>query len=157
MKKIAVFAGSFDPITLGHVNVMERAAPLFDQVILGIGTNTTKQYMFQLEQRLQWAQSALHHLPNVSVQTFHGLTIDFCQSIGAQYLLRGIRNGGDFEYERSIAHMNKSLHPGIETILMFTDPHHAFIHSTIIREIIRNKGDVSSFLPKGLDVYQTQE
>ena len=96
MKKIAVFAGSFDPITLGHVNVMERAAPLFDQVILGIGTNTTKQYMFQLEQRLQWAQSALHHLPNVSVQTFHGLTIDFCQRIGAQYLLRGIRNGGDF-------------------------------------------------------------
>jgi pantetheine-phosphate adenylyltransferase len=153
MKKIAVFAGSFDPITLGHVNVLERAAPLFDEVILAIGTNTTKHYMFSLEDRLQWAQQALHHISNAQVQSFDGLTIDFCRNIGARYLLRGIRNGGDFEYERSIAHMNKSLHQEIETILMFTDPQFAFIHSTIVREIIRNKGDVSSFLPKGLDVY----
>lgn len=153
MKRIAVFPGSFDPITKGHVNVVERSAHLFDEIIIGIGTNTSKQYMYSLEQRMAWCKSSVAHLSNVRVETFHGLTIDYCRSIGAQYLLRGIRNGGDFEYERSIAHMNKSLHPEIETVLMFTDPQFAFVHSTIVREIIRNKGDVSSFLPSEVEVY----
>ncbi|MEN9333671.1 MAG: hypothetical protein RLY35_851 [Bacteroidota bacterium] len=153
MKRIAVFPGSFDPITKGHVNVVERSAQLFDEIIVGIGTNTSKNYMFPLEQRLNWCKASFEHLKNVRVETFHGLTIDYCQSIGADYLLRGIRNGGDFEYERSIAHMNKSLHPNIETVLIFTDPQFAFVHSTIVREVIRNKGDVSSFLPTVVQVY----
>lgn len=153
MKRIAVFPGSFDPITKGHVNVVERSAHLFDEIVVGIGTNTSKQYMFPLEQRLAWCRLSFAHVHNVRVETFHGLTIDYCQSIDAAYLLRGIRNGGDFEYERSIAHMNKSLHPNIETVLMFTDPQYAFVHSTIVREVLRNKGDVSSFLPSVVNVY----
>ena len=156
MKRIAVFPGSFDPITKGHVNVVERSATLFDEIVVGIGTNTSKQYMFPLEQRLEWCRQSFTHVPNVRVETFHGLTIDYCQSIGAAYLLRGIRNGGDFEYERSIAHMNKSLYPLIETILMFTDPQYAFVHSTIVREVLRNKGDVSSFLPSVVKVYDEE-
>jgi pantetheine-phosphate adenylyltransferase len=153
MKRIAVFPGSFDPITLGHVNVIERCASLFDEIIIGIGTNTSKNYMFPLEQRVEWCKGAVAHLSNVRVEQYDGLTIDYCKSIGAQFLLRGIRNGGDFEYERSIAHMNKSLYPNIETILIFTDIQYAFIHSTIVREILRNKGDVSAFLPKNIQVY----
>lgn len=153
MKRIAVFPGSFDPITLGHVNVIERCASLFDEIIIGIGTNTSKNYMFPLEQRVEWCKGAVAHLSNVHVEQYDGLTIDYCKSIGAQFLLRGIRNGGDFEYERSIAHMNKSLYPNIETILIFTDIQYAFIHSTIVREILRNKGDVSAFLPKNIQVY----
>jgi pantetheine-phosphate adenylyltransferase len=153
MKRIAVFPGSFDPITLGHVNVIERAAPLFDEIIVAIGVNTTKNYMFDLEQRKEWCTHAVKHLPQVTVALFHTLTVEYCQEIGAQFILRGIRNGGDFEYERSIAHMNKSLFPKIETVLMFTDPQFAFVHSTIVREIIRNKGDVSSFLPSHVQVY----
>ncbi len=153
MKRIAVFPGSFDPITLGHVNVIERCANLFDEIIIGIGTNTSKNYMFPLNQRVEWCIGAVAHLENVRVEQYDGLTIDYCKSIGANFLLRGIRNGGDFEYERSIAHMNKSLYPNIETILIFTDPQYAFIHSTIVREILRNKGDVSSFLPKNIQVY----
>lgn len=153
MKRIAVFPGSFDPITLGHVNVIERCAQLFDEIIIGIGTNTSKNYMFPLDQRMQWCQGSVAHLPNVRVEQYDGLTIDYCKQVDAAFLLRGIRNGGDFEYERSIAHMNKSLYPTIETILIFTDPQFAFIHSTIVREILRNKGDVSSFLPKNIQVY----
>ncbi|MEY3599046.1 MAG: hypothetical protein RL521_1468 [Bacteroidota bacterium] len=153
MKRIAVFPGSFDPITLGHVNVIERCASLFDEIIIGIGTNTSKNYMFPLEQRVEWCKGAVAHLSNVRVEQYDGLTIDYCKSIGAHFLLRGIRNGGDFEYERSIAHMNKSLYPNIETILIFTDIQYAFIHSTIVREILRNKGDVSAFLPKNIQVY----
>jgi len=156
MKRIAVFPGSFDPITKGHINVVERSAHLFDEIVVGIGTNTSKHYMFPLEQRLKWCIESFAHLSNVRVETFHGLTIDYCQSIGAQYILRGIRNGGDFEYERSIAHMNKSLQPNIETVLMFTDPQYAFVHSTIVREILRNKGDVSSFLPSVVNVYDAK-
>jgi pantetheine-phosphate adenylyltransferase len=153
MKKTAVFAGSMDPITLGHLNVVERASALFDEVIIGIGTNTTKQYLFPLEKRVAWSIAATRHLSNVTVATYQGLTIDFCQQVRASFLIRGIRNGGDFEYERSIAHMNKALSSKIETILLFTDPQYAFIHSTIIREIIRNKGDVSAFLPNEVNVY----
>jgi pantetheine-phosphate adenylyltransferase len=153
MKKIAVFPGSFDPITLGHVNVIERSVTLFDEIIIGIGTNTSKNYMFSLEQRIAFCKGAVQHLENVRVEQYDGLTIDYCKQVDAHFILRGIRNGGDFEYERSIAHMNKSLHPEIETILIFTDPQYAFIHSTIIREIMKNKGDVSSFLPKNITVY----
>jgi pantetheine-phosphate adenylyltransferase len=147
MKRIAVFPGSFDPLTRGHQNVVERASGLFDEIIVAIGHNTTKQTMFTIEQRLQWVQDTFAGNPLVKVDTYSGLTVDYCRSKQARYLLRGLRNGGDFEYERTIAHMNKALWNELETILIFTDPEFASVHSTVIREIIRNKGDVSGFIP----------
>ena len=153
MKRIAVFPGSFDPITLGHTHIVERASGLFDLIIVAIGVNTTKQYMFPLQQRVEWAKQVFEHLPNVDVQTYEGLTVDFCSRVGAKYILRGLRNGSDFDFEQSIAAMNKTLNPDIETILLNTDPTYAAIHSSIVREIIKNKGDVFGFIPKQIDVY----
>ena len=154
MKRIAVFPGSFDPITRGHENVVRRAAPLFDQVIVAIGHNTTKQTMFSLEKRQSWLQTVFSDLQNVKVEVYEGLTVDFCEQLGAQYLLRGLRNGADFEYERTIAHMNKALNGNVETVLMFTDPIYASVHSTVIREIAKNKGDVTQFIPTNINIYE---
>jgi len=147
MKRIAVFPGSFDPITRGHQNVVERAYPLFDEIIVAIGHNTTKQAMFPMDQRVEWVRQSFAHLPGIAVEVYTGLTADFCHAREAKYLLRGLRNGGDFEYERTIAHMNKALRNELETILIFTDPAYASVHSTVIREILRNNGDVSDFVP----------
>lgn len=147
MKRIAVFPGSFDPITRGHVNIIERAAGLFDEIIVAIGQNTSKQNMFPLEKREAWVKLSLQHLPHIHVKIYDGLTIEFCKKNGAHYLLRGLRSGGDFEYERMIAQMNKALWHELETILIFTDPTYAALHSQIIREIIKNNGDVSLFVP----------
>ncbi|MEN9348415.1 MAG: hypothetical protein RLZZ77_1926 [Bacteroidota bacterium] len=152
MKKIAVFPGSFDPVTRGHQNIVERAAPLFDEVIVALGINTSKQSMFPSEQRLEWLKQTFAHVPNVRVVSFEGLTVDFCKKNEARYLLRGLRNGGDFEYERTIAHMNKALWNELETVLVFTDPDYASVHSTVIREILKNKGDVSQFVPTSIQL-----
>jgi pantetheine-phosphate adenylyltransferase len=153
MKRIAVFPGSFDPITLGHSHIVERASGLFDSLVVAIGVNTTKQYMFPLQQRVEWTKKVFEHLPNVDVQTYEGLTVDFCTHIGAKYILRGLRNGSDFDFEQSIGVMNKTLNPDIETILLNTDPAYAAIHSSIVREIIKNKGNVFGFIPNQIDVY----
>ncbi len=153
MKKIAVFPGSFDPVTLGHENIVRRAAGLFDEIIVAIGVNTTKAAMFDLEKRKSWLISTFSDLPNVRIDVYEGLTVDFCRKNEAKYLLRGLRNGGDFEYERTIAHMNKAMWTDLETILVFTDPEFASVHSTIIREIVKNKGDVSQFIPSKVDLY----
>jgi pantetheine-phosphate adenylyltransferase len=154
MKRIAVFPGSFDPITRGHQNVVERASTLFDEIVVAIGHNTTKQTMFPIDQRLEWVRKSFSHLGHVRAEVYDGLTVRFCQSIGARYLLRGLRNGGDFEYERTIAHMNKALWDELETILIFTDPEYASVHSTVIREIIRHGGDVSQFIPLQVDLHE---
>jgi pantetheine-phosphate adenylyltransferase len=154
MKRIAVFPGSFDPITLGHTHIVERASTLFDKIIVGIGINTTKQYMFSHQQRLEWTREAFAHIQNVEVDAFEGLTVDYCSRVGARYILRGLRNGSDFDFEQSIAAMNKSLNHDIETILLNTEPAYASIHSSIVREIIKNKGDVSKFIPPHVDVYE---
>ena len=154
MKQIAVFPGSFDPITRGHENIVRRSVGLFDEIILAIGQNTTKQSMFPLEKRKHWLEATFSDLQNVKIAVFEGLTVDFCREVGAKFLLRGLRNGGDFEYERTIAHMNKALYPDLETVLMFTDPQFASVHSTVIREIVRNKGDVSQFIPTQINVYE---
>lgn len=153
MKRIAVFPGSFDPITKGHENVVQRASGLFDEIVVAIGVNTTKASLFSTETRLQWIRQVFASYQNVKVEAYEGLTIDFCKQQNAQYLLRGLRSGGDFEYERTIAQMNRYMNSGIETVILFTDPEYAAINSTVVREIIRNKGRVDRFVPEGIDVY----
>jgi pantetheine-phosphate adenylyltransferase len=146
--KIAVFPGSFDPITIGHVDIVKRSIPLFDKIIIAIGVNTQKKYLFSLEQRTQWITEVFKDYPTIEVSSYTGLTINYCKEIGADYLLRGIRSASDFEYEKTIAHLNHSMESGIETILMLSPPEYSSISSTIVREIILGKGDVSKFVPK---------
>lgn len=152
MKHIAVFPGSFDPITRGHENIVRRAARLFDEIVVSIGSNSSKSSMFTLEQRTAWLEEVFSDLPNVRVTAYNGLTIDFAAEIGARYLLRGVRNGGDFEYERTIAQMTKAMAPDLETVILFTDPEFAAINSTVVREILKNKGDVSQFIPASVRI-----
>ena len=149
MKKVAVFPGSFDPITLGHVSVVNRALPLFDEIVVAIGNNSQKNSMFSLEQRKEWIAGAFES-DKIKVDVYNTLTVDYCKSINAQFLLRGLRNQMDFEYERSIAQMNRQLAPDIETVFLFTELEHAAINSTIVRDIIRNNGDASQFIPSNI-------
>ena len=151
-KHRAVFPGSFDPITRGHENILRRAAGLFDEVVVAIGVNQDKQGMFPLEQRLQWCRDTFADLPHVRVTSFEGLTVDFCRSVGAGWLIRGVRNGGDFEYERTIAQMTKLLEDELETMILFTDPEHAPISSSVVRDIVHHGGDVSRFVPDAVDL-----
>jgi pantetheine-phosphate adenylyltransferase len=153
MKRIAVFPGSFDPITKGHEEIVRRAALLFDAIIVAVGHNTSKNALFPDAKRLEWVISTFSDVPNVRAEMFEGLTIDFCKMNGASFILRGVRSNVDFEYERAIAHMNRSLNPSVETVLLYADPQWISLSSTIIREIIKNKGDVSQFLPAGVNVY----
>lgn len=147
MKRIAVFAGSFDPITVGHESVVRRALALFDEVIVAVGINTSKNNLFGMEQRIRWIQAVFTEEPSVKVETFEGLTVDFCRKKDASFILRGIRNSMDLEYEMSIAAMNRAMNPGIETILLPALPEHSHINATIVREIIKSGGDASRFLP----------
>ncbi len=146
--KIAVFPGSFDPITLGHVNVISRGVPMFDKIIVAIGENASKKYMFSLEQRLQWISETFNHEPKISVESYTGLTTQFCQDKGAQFILRGLRNPADFEFEKAIAQANHKLAPQLETVFLLTSPNTSFISSSIARDIIKHKGDYRPFVPE---------
>lgn len=146
MSSIAVFPGSFDPITIGHVSIVMRALPLFSKVIVGMGVNNNKRSMFSMEQRLQWINEAFAHEPRVQAIAFEGLTVDLCKREGAAFILRGLRNSSDHDVERSIALMNRDL-AHVETIFMPSAPEHAHISSTIVRELIANKADVSALVP----------
>ena len=148
MKKIALFPGSFDPITLGHVSVLKRAVPLFDKIIVAIGVNSSKQQMFSLEQRKKWILDVFTDEPVVEVQTYSGLTVDFCKKVGAQYILRGLRTAADFEFERGIGQVNKMLYPGLDTVFLLTEPRFTPISSSIVRDVYRNGGDISSMVPQ---------
>ena len=148
-----MFPGSFDPVTKGHEEIVRRAARMFDEIIVAIGINTSKAALFSAEQRMKWVSAAFHDIPNVRVDMYEGLTVDFCRNHQANYILRGVRSVADFEYERAIASMNKSLLHDVETVVLFSDAQWISVSSTIIREIIKNKGDVSQFLPSGVDVY----
>ena len=150
--KRAVFPGSFDPITRGHENILRRAAGLFDEVIVAIGVNQDKHSMFSAEQRIAWCEATFADLDNVRVDQFQGLTSDYCRSVRAGWLIRGVRNGGDFEYERTIAQMTKYLDAGLETLILFTDPEHAPISSSVVRDIVHHGGDVSRFVPDAVDL-----
>ena len=145
--KIAVFPGAFDPITIGHQDIIERALPLFDKIVVAIGTNTAKKYHFSLEQRTEFINLTFNNNPKIEVKTYEGLTIDFCKTINANYILRGIRNSSDYLYENSIAQMNKAMAEDIETIFIPTTPELSAINSTIVRDIIINNGDASQFVP----------
>jgi len=151
IKTIAVFPGSFDPITLGHESIVLRCMNLFDEIIIGIGSNTNKQAFFTVEQRLEMIRELFAGNPKVKVMYFNDLTTDFCKRVGARYMLRGLRTSSDFEYEKVIAQVNQTMLPEVETLFMLTLPEHAAINSSVVREIMRYGGDVSKFVPKGID------
>lgn len=148
MKKIALFPGSFDPITLGHVSVLKRAIPLFDKIIVAIGINSTKQQMFSLEQRQKWIREVFADEPVVEVQSYSGLTVDFCKKVEAQYILRGLRTAADFEFERGIGQVNKMMYPDLDTVFLLTEPKYTPVSSSIVRDVYRNGGDISSMVPQ---------
>lgn len=147
MSKIAVFPGSFDPITIGHVELLQRAMPLFDKIIVAIGVNTQKQSLFSLEQRIEWLHAVFKEEPKVEVDHFVNLTANYCKRIGAKYLLRGLRNASDFDYEKTISQLNNIVGDGLETIFLISQPGFSHISSTIVREIIKGGGDATPFIP----------
>lgn len=148
MEKICLFPGTFDPITKGHVDIIKRSISLFDKMIIAIGVNANKQPMFSVEQRTQWIEDIFKDYPTVEVTSYTGLTINYCKEVGAQYMMRGIRYIADFEYEKAIADMNRMLAPEVETIFLTCLPEYSTISSTIVRDVIRNGGDVSQLIPE---------
>jgi len=150
--KTAVFPGSFDPITAGHVDLVQRAVPLFDKIVVAVGVNSQKKYLFPLEERLEFLRKVFADEPRVEIGSFEGLTAHYCQSIGAEYLLRGLRNASDFDYEKTISQLNGIVGEGLETIFLISAPAYSHISSTIVREIIKGGGDASPFLPEGVEV-----
>lgn len=147
MIKIGIFPGSFDPFTKGHENIVERFLPLFDKIIIGVGGNTSKKYYYTRESRIKHIEKIFENEPKISVEQYQGLTVNFCKEKKAQYLLRGLRNTTDFNYEKSIALMNKELE-GVETLFLMTDEGLSHLSSTIIREVAKNNGDISPFVTK---------
>ena len=148
MSRICLFPGTFDPLTLGHVDIINRALPLFDKIVVGIGINTSKAPMFTPEQRLDWIREIYKDEGRVMGAVYEGLTVDFCQKIGAHFILRGIRYVSDFEYEKTIADANRTLDRSIETIFLTGEPKYTSVASTIVRDILRHGGDASHFLPE---------
>jgi pantetheine-phosphate adenylyltransferase len=152
MKRTAIFPGSFDPITKGHEDILKRALPLFDEIIIAIGINSSKQSFFSLEQREAWINQIFAGTPKVRVEKYTGLTIEFCRKMNAQFILRGLRTSADFEFEKAIAQNNHIMAPEIETVFILPVPELSAINSTIVRDIIRNNGDASPFVPVGIEL-----
>ncbi|MFN5356218.1 MAG: pantetheine-phosphate adenylyltransferase [Bacteroidota bacterium] len=150
MSRIALFPGSFDPITVGHVDIVLRSAHLFDKLVIGVGNNSAKQYMFPLQDRIDWIRRTFSGDPRIEVISYTGLTVECCKEIGARFILRGLRAAPDFEYERSIAQMNRYMDQLIETVFMLSSPQFAPVSSTVVRDIIRHGGDVSTFVPEAV-------
>jgi pantetheine-phosphate adenylyltransferase len=146
--KIALFPGSFDPVTKAHVDIIKRSVDLFDKFYIGIGDNSSKKGLLSVEKREQMMRAVFENDPRIHVIAYEGLTVEFCRSIGAGYMIRGIRTVSDFEYEKAIAQMNHALAPEIESIFIVSKPGYSSISSTIVREILRHNGDVSQFIPK---------
>jgi len=146
-KKIALFPGSFDPITKAHLDVIQRATPLFDEIYIGLGLNSSKTPMFSQEQRLNMLRELFEANPSIKVTTYSGLTVDFCREIGAQYILRGMRNGNDFDFENAIAQNNLQLAPEIQSVFLLSSPGYGHISSTIVRDILKHRGDVQHLVP----------
>ena len=149
--RIAVFPGSFDPITTGHESLVRRASKIFDRIVIAVGVNNLKKSMFSVEHRLAWLERVFSDLPNVEVRQYHGLTVDYCREIGAGFILRGLRTSADFEFERSIGQVNRKLDEAIETVFLLSEPQHTSINSSIVRDLIRYDGDIRGFIPACLD------
>lgn len=149
--KRALFPGSFDPLTLGHYDIIKRGVTLFDEIIVAIGVNAGKTYMFSLEQRKKFIEDAFKDEPKVKVVTYKGLTVNYCQEIGVEFILRGLRNPADFEFEKAIAHTNRDLAP-IETVFLLTAAKTSYIASSIVRDVIRNDGDYTKLVPKSVRI-----
>jgi pantetheine-phosphate adenylyltransferase len=147
----AVFPGSFDPITLGHLDIIKRSIPLFDEIVIAIGVNAEKKYMFSLEERKAFIEETFKEEEKISVITYEGLTIDLCKKIKAHFILRGLRNPADFEFEKAIAHTNRKLSK-IETVFLLTAASTSFISSSIVRDVIRNGGDYKILVPEAVKV-----
>ena len=152
MRRIAFFPGSFDPITKGHEDIVRRALPMFDKIIVAIGINSSKNEMFPLKEKQNWIEKTFSDCPSVEIINYKGLTIDACKKHQAKFILRGLRNSNDYEYEKSIAMMNQVMEPTIETLYLNTQPEFAAISSSIVREIIKNKGNVQPFLASGVQL-----
>lgn len=144
---VAVYPGSFDPLTMGHLNIIERASKLFEKVIVTVGINTSKKAVFSAEQRVILIEKSVAHLPNVSVQTESGLTVDFVKKVGGDVIIRGLRGAKDLEYEANIANMNRYLDDSVESVFLVTDPKYAFISSTLLKEVLHFHGDISQLVP----------
>jgi pantetheine-phosphate adenylyltransferase len=147
MQRIALFPGTFDPITIGHLDIIHRALPLFDKLVIGIGRNANKSAMFSEDQRMKWIREIFRDNPKVNVAVYEGLTVECCRKVGANFIVRGIRYVNDFEYEKAIADMNRSLDKDIETVFLTCLPQYTSVASTLVRDVIRNGGDARQFLP----------
>lgn len=147
MIKRAVFPGSFDPITRGHENIIRRALPLFDEIIVAVGLNIEKKGYFAVEDRLTWIKNVFADSSKIKVESYSGLTVDYCREVKASFILRGLRTSADFEFERTVGQVNKKLYPAIETIFLLTMPEFTSINSSIVRDVYKNGGDVSLFIP----------
>lgn len=152
MDKVAIFPGSFDPITKGHEDLIRRVLPLFDKVIVAIGVNAEKKYMFPLEKRMDWIRKTFRTEKNFEVKSYEGLTVNFCKEEGATYIIRGLRDSKDFEYEKSIAQMNHEMIPEIDSLFLVSKPEYSAYSSSIVRDIIRNNGNVSRFIPDSIQL-----
>jgi pantetheine-phosphate adenylyltransferase len=148
MKK-AVFPGSFDPITIGHVDIVKRGIKVFDEIIIAVGDNTDKKYMFPKEKRVEFVKQTFNNYDNIKIKSYDGLTVNFCKKNNIEFMIRGLRNPADFEFEKSIALTNREM-TDIETIFFLTSPENSFISSSIVRDLIRNNGDYKLFIPKGI-------
>jgi len=157
MQKVAIFPGSFDPFTVGHESVVRRATAIFDKIVIMIGYNSNKKSFFPIEKRIKWINEVFENDDNITVETYEGLTIDFCKKVGARYILRGLRTSADFEFERAIAQVNKQMYPEIETVFLLTIPEHTPVNSTIVRDIIMHGGDASRFLPRRLKISEFRQ
>jgi pantetheine-phosphate adenylyltransferase len=152
MTRIAVFPGSFDPITRGHESIVLRALSLFDEIYVAVGENQEKKGFFTIERRLAWIQQVFRDYPQIKAVRYSGLTVEFCKTVNANFILRGLRTSADFEFERSIGQVNKKMHPEVETIFLLTAPEYTALNSSIVRDIIRHGGDAGDFVPEGIDV-----
>lgn len=152
MKKIAVFPGSFDPFTIGHEGIVRRALSMFDEIIIAVGANALKKSFYSVETREKMISNVFSNEPRVRVDHYEGLTVDYCKTNGAKFLLRGLRTAADFEFERAIAQVNKVMAPEVESVFILTVPEHTHINSTIVRDIIRSGGDASRFVPSSVNL-----
>ncbi|MBQ3843992.1 MAG: pantetheine-phosphate adenylyltransferase [Bacteroidales bacterium] len=152
--KIAIFAGSFDPITRGHEDIMLQAMPLFDEIIIAIGVNIDKKYAFPLEKRIKWIENTFAEYPKVKVVSYEGLTVNLCKKMNAGFIIRGLRNTTDFEYESIIAEANKKLNHDVETVFFLSEPSLRCVSSTVVRDVLKNNGDISAFIPEKSGFYE---